>query len=45
MAEKLEQLTILNEGFDIHIEPACDTTGVGVDTEEDLIKVKKELGK
>ena len=45
IAEKLEQLTVLNGGFDIHIEPACDTTGIGVDTEEDLIKVKKELGK
>ena len=45
MAETLEQLTILNEGFDIHVEPACDATGIGVDTEEDLFKVKKELGK
>ena len=45
IAEKLEQLTVLNGGFDIHIEPACDATGVGVDTEEDLIKVKKELEK
>lgn len=43
MAEKLEQLTILNEGYEIHVEPACDVTGIGVDTEEDLIKVKKEL--
>ena len=44
-AEKLEQLTILNEGVDIHIELACGSTGYGIDTKDDLIKVKKELKK
>jgi 3-deoxy-manno-octulosonate cytidylyltransferase (CMP-KDO synthetase) len=44
-AEKLEQLTILNEGIDIHVELACASTGYGIDTKEDLIKVKKELKK
>ena len=42
-AEKLEQLTILNEGFDIHVAPACGPTGLGVDTQHDLDKVIKEL--
>ena len=45
MAEKLEQLTFLTHGFDIHVETACASTGYGVDTESDLIKVKKELKK
>ena len=42
-AEKLEQLTFLNEGVDIHVELACGSTGYGIDTKDDLIKVKKEL--
>ena len=42
-AEKLEQLTILNEGFDIHVAPAYGPTGFGVDTQYDLDKVIKEL--
>ena len=42
-AEKLEQLTILNEGFDIHVAPACGPTGLGVDTKYDLDQVIKEL--
>lgn len=41
--EKLEQLTVLNEGFDIHIAPACEVTGFGVDTIEDLVKVREAL--
>jgi len=44
-AEKLEQLTFLMEGFDIHIDVTFASTGYGVDTESDLIKVKKELKK
>ena len=44
-AEKLEQLTFLMEGFDIHIDVSFASTGYGVDTERDLIKVKKELKK
>jgi len=42
-AEKLEQLTILNEGFDIHVAPTCGPTSFGVDTQHDLDKVIKEL--
>ena len=45
MAEKLEQLTFLMEGFDIHVDVSFALTGYGVDTESDLIKVKKELKK
>ncbi|SFV86826.1 3-deoxy-manno-octulosonate cytidylyltransferase [hydrothermal vent metagenome] len=41
--EKLEQLTVLNEGFDIHVSKACASTGFGVDTIEDLEKVRKAL--
>ena len=41
--EKLEQLTVLNEGFDIHVAPACASTGFGVDTIEDLAKVREAL--
>jgi len=41
--EKLEQLTVLNEGFDIHVAPACEATGFGVDTIEDLAKVREVL--
>ena len=41
--EKLEQLTVLNEGFDIHVESACGDTGFGVDTQEDLNKVRDAL--
>ena len=44
-AEKLEQLTFLMEGFDIHVDISFASTGYGVDTESDLIKVKKELKK
>jgi len=43
LAEKLEQLTILYDGFDIHVDIACDSAGLGVDTEEDLMIIKKEL--
>lgn len=41
--EKLEQLTILNEGVDIHIEKSCMSTGYGVDTLQDLERVREEL--
>ena len=44
-AEKLEQLTFLMEGFDIHVDVSFAATGYGVDTESDFIKVKKELKK
>jgi 3-deoxy-manno-octulosonate cytidylyltransferase (CMP-KDO synthetase) len=42
--EKLEQLTVLNEGFDIHVALACANIGHGVDTQRDLDKVRKKLG-
>ena len=45
LAEKLEQLTILNQGIDINVDISCAPTGYGVDTESDLKKVKKELKK
>ncbi|WP_428087669.1 3-deoxy-manno-octulosonate cytidylyltransferase [Candidatus Thioglobus sp.] len=41
--EKLEQLTVLNEGFDIHVQSACGNTGFGVDTQADLDKVLAAL--
>ncbi len=41
--EKLEQLTVLNEGFDVHVEPACEPTGYGVDTNEDLEKAREAM--
>ncbi len=41
--ERLEQLTVLNEGFDIHIDTACEPTGYGVDTQDDLDKVREAL--
>jgi len=45
IAEKLEQLTFLANGFDIHVEISEASTGFGVDTESDLKKVKKEFKK
>jgi 3-deoxy-manno-octulosonate cytidylyltransferase (CMP-KDO synthetase) len=41
--EKLEQLTVLNEGFDIHISKVCAAVGFGVDTQADLDKVREAL--
>ncbi|MDC9715331.1 MAG: 3-deoxy-manno-octulosonate cytidylyltransferase [Gammaproteobacteria bacterium] len=41
--EKLEQLTVLKEGFDIHISKACAPVGFGVDTQADLEKVREAL--
>jgi len=45
IAEKLEQLTFLANGFDIHVELAEASTGYGVDTDSDLKKVIKEFKK
>ena len=45
IAEKLEQLTFMENGIDIHVEISKSLTGYGVDTESDLKKVKKELKK
>jgi 3-deoxy-manno-octulosonate cytidylyltransferase (CMP-KDO synthetase) len=44
-SEKLEQLTMLDEGFEIHVSAACAPTGFGVDTQEDLDNVIKSLAK
>lgn len=44
-SEKLEQLTVLHEGFDIHVSLACAPTGYGVDTQKDLDVVRAALGK
>ncbi|ALE52067.1 3-deoxy-manno-octulosonate cytidylyltransferase [Candidatus Thioglobus autotrophicus] len=41
--EKLEQLTVLNEGFGIHVAIACAETGFGVDTQADLDQVRSAL--
>ena len=43
IAEKLEQLTFMENGIHIHVEISESSIGYGVDTESDLIKVKKEL--
>ena len=45
LSEKLEQLTILSNGMDIHVEIACAPTGYGIDTESDLKRAKKEMTK
>lgn len=45
LAEKLEQLSVLSEGFDIHVAEACASIGFGVDTQNDLDKVRKALSK
>lgn len=45
LSEKLEQLTILSNGMDIHVGIACAPTGYGIDTESDLKRVKKEMTK
>lgn len=38
--EKLEQLRILDNGHQIHVEPACTQVPAGVDTQSDLDRVK-----
>lgn len=39
-SESLEQLRVLFRGEKIHIEIACDQTGIGIDTPEDLEKAR-----
>lgn len=41
--EKLEQLRVLANGHQIHVAPACVPVPGGVDTEEDLDRVKRLL--
>ena len=38
--EKLEQLRVLSQGHRIHVEEACAAVPGGVDTEEDLNRVR-----
>ena len=38
--EKLEQLRALYNGFNIHVDEACERSGIGVDTEEDLARAR-----
>jgi 3-deoxy-manno-octulosonate cytidylyltransferase (CMP-KDO synthetase) len=40
-AEKLEQLSILQSGYNIHIDKAKHPSGIGVDTLEDLEQLRK----
>jgi 3-deoxy-manno-octulosonate cytidylyltransferase (CMP-KDO synthetase) len=42
-SEKLEQLSILQNGYKIHIDKAIKDTGIGVDTKEDIEKVREIL--
>lgn len=42
-SEKLEQLRVLYHGYSIHCEEAIKTPGRGVDTEQDLLMVTKQL--
>ncbi len=42
--ESLEQLRALYHGETILVEPACDKTGIGVDTPEDLERARKMFG-
>jgi 3-deoxy-manno-octulosonate cytidylyltransferase (CMP-KDO synthetase) len=39
--ESLEQLRVLTKGHAIHVDEACEAVPGGVDTEEDLIRVRK----
>ncbi len=41
--ESLEQLRALSNGYNIHVDQAVDLPGMGVDTPDDLEKVRKEL--
>ncbi len=38
--EKLEQLRALYNGFNIHVDEACEKAGIGVDTEDDLARAR-----
>lgn len=42
-AEKLEQLSILQNGYNIHIDEAQKPSGIGVDTRQDLELLRKML--
>jgi 3-deoxy-manno-octulosonate cytidylyltransferase (CMP-KDO synthetase) len=43
--ESLEQLRILSQGKNIHVEPCCEPVPAGVDTPEDLERVRAQLTK
>lgn len=42
-AEKLEQLRALYNGVAIHVDVACELPGPGIDTPEDLIRIRELL--
>ena len=41
--ESLEQLRILQQGLAIHVEPACQPVPAGIDTPEDLERVRQAV--
>jgi 3-deoxy-manno-octulosonate cytidylyltransferase (CMP-KDO synthetase) len=41
LVEKLEQLRVLSQGTQIHIEAACAAIPAGIDTDEDLQRVRQ----
>lgn len=43
MIEKLEQLRVLYNGEKIHVAEACEMVPAGVDTSEDLARIKNQL--
>ncbi len=43
LVEKLEQLSILQNGYTIHVDIASEATGIGVDTIDDLKRLKVML--
>lgn len=45
VAESLEQLRALSNNVQIHVEPACEATAIGVDTPEDLEVVRRILAR
>ena len=44
LVEKLEQLRVLSQGTQIHIEVACAPIPAGIDTAQDLQRVRQLVG-
>ena len=44
-SERLEQLRAIYNGYSIHVELACDSCGIGIDTSEDLEIASKTIGR
>ncbi len=40
VTEKLEQLRAIYNGYDIHVVEACEQSGIGIDTDDDLQKAR-----